>query len=123
MHNKKVNLAKKFELFKDQWSPKIVGQLNGQYIKLAKIEGEFDWHAHGQEDELFMVVKGALIIKLGDHDIQLEEGEFFIVERGIKHKPIAKNECWVMLFEPKETGHTGNLQTDRTVAVEDQEWI
>lgn len=123
MAKEKINLKKKFELFNDQWSPKIVGELNGQYVKLAKLEGEFDWHAHKQEDELFMVVKGALTIKLRDRDINLEEGEFFIVERGVEHKPVAEEECWVMLFEPKETGHTGNVRTDRTVEVEDQEWI
>jgi mannose-6-phosphate isomerase-like protein (cupin superfamily) len=123
MSDEKVNLQKKFELFSDHWNPKIVGELNGQFVKLAKIEGEFDWHAHEQEDELFMVIQGALTIKLRDRDIQLKEGEFFIVPKGVEHKPVAEQECWVMLFEPKETGHTGNLQTDRTVAIENQQWI
>jgi len=123
MVDKKVNLKQKFESFSDQWSPKIAGELNGQYVKLAKLEGEFDWHAHEQEDELFMVIQGALTIKLRDRDIQLKEGEFFIVPKGVEHKPVAEQECRVMLFEPKQTGHTGNVKTERTVAVEDQEWI
>jgi mannose-6-phosphate isomerase-like protein (cupin superfamily) len=123
MNYKKVNLKQKFESFSDQWSPKIAGELNGQYVKLAKLEGEFDWHAHEQEDELFMVIQGALTIKLRDRDIQLKEGEFFIVPKGVEHKPVAEQECRVMLFEPKQTGHTGNVKTERTVAVEDQEWI
>lgn len=122
-NTEKVNLLDKFSKFSDQWSPKIIGELNGQYVKLAKIEGEFDWHTHEQEDELFMVVKGNLLIKIRDHEVQLGEGEIFIVPKGTEHKPIAEKECWVMLFEPKETGHTGNVQTERTVAVEDQEWI
>lgn len=119
----KINLDDKFSKFSDQWSPKIVGELNGQYVKVAKLEGEFDWHAHEQEDELFMVIKGKLKIRLRDRDVTLEEDEIFIVPKGVEHKPVAEKECWVMLFEPKETGHTGNVQTERTVAVEDQEWI
>lgn len=119
----KINLDDKFSKFSDQWSPKIVGELNGQYVKVAKLEGEFDWHAHEQEDELFMVIKGKLKIRLRDRDVTLEEDEIFIVPKGVEHKPVAEEECWVMLFEPKETGHTGDMQTERTVAVEDQEWI
>jgi len=117
----KINLAEKFNLFDEHWSPKIVGELNGQYVKLAKLKGEFVWHHHTDEDELFLVVKGCLTIKLQDKDIVLKEGEFFIVPRGIEHKPVAKEEVHVLLFEPSSTLHTGNIRTDRTV--EKQEWI
>ncbi|MDX1586154.1 MAG: cupin domain-containing protein [Balneolaceae bacterium] len=119
----KVNLKHKFSLFDDQWSPKIVGELNGQFVKLAKVEGSFEWHAHDEEDELFMVIKGSLTIKLRQGDVTLGEGEFFIVPRGVEHKPVAEREAWILLFEPKETGHTGNIHTDRTVRVESQQWI
>lgn len=119
----KVNLKDKFSLFKDQWSPKIVGELNGQFVKLAKVEGSFDWHTHEEEDELFLVVKGSLTIKMRESDVTLEEGEFFIVPKGVEHKPVAEHEAWILLFEPKNTAHTGNVQNERTVAIENQEWI
>ena len=117
----KVNLAQKFALFDDLWSPKIVGELNGQYVKLAKIEGEFVWHHHEDEDELFLVVKGCLTIKLRDEDFTLEEGEFYIVPRGIEHKPVAEQEVHILLFEPKSTLHTGNVRSEKTV--DKQDWI
>jgi len=116
-----VNLAAKFELFDEQWTPKIVGELNGQYVKLAKIQGEFVWHAHEDEDELFLVVKGSLKIKMRDHEVVVNEGEFYIVPRGVEHFPVASEEAHVMLFEPKATAHTGDVQHERTVT--DQEWI
>lgn len=119
----KVNLIQKFSLFEDQWSPKIVGELNGQFVKLAKVEGSFNWHAHEEEDELFMVIKGSLTIKMREGDVTLDEGEFFIVPRGVAHKPVADREAWVLLFEPKETAHSGNVKTERTVPVEKQQWI
>lgn len=118
-----VNLLEKFGLFEDTWSPRIVGELNGQYVKLAKIKGEFVWHAHPDEDELFLVVKGRLTMRLRDGDVTLNEGEFFIVPRGVEHNPVADDEAWVLLFEPKTTGHTGDVHTDRSVAVEDQRWV
>lgn len=111
----KVNLTEKFDLFDEYWSPKIVGELNGQYVKLAKLKGEFVWHHHEAEDELFLVVKGRLIIKLREKDVILEEGEFFIVPRGIEHKPVAEEEVHALLFEPASTLHTGNVRTERTV--------
>ena len=117
----KVNLAQKLSLFDDLWSPKIVGELNGQYVKLAKIEGEFVWHHHEGEDELFLVVKGCLTIKLREEDVVLEEGEFCIVPRGIEHKPVAEQEVHVLLFEPKSTLHTGNVRTEKTF--DKQDWI
>jgi mannose-6-phosphate isomerase-like protein (cupin superfamily) len=112
----KVNLAHKFSLFQDYWSPKIAGELNDSYVKLAKLKGEFVWHHHEVEDELFLVVKGKLLIKLRDQDIWLEEGEFVIVPRGIEHLPIAEEEAHVLLLEPKSTLNTGDVQNERTVA-------
>jgi mannose-6-phosphate isomerase-like protein (cupin superfamily) len=114
----KVDLQEKFTLFTEQWQPKIVGELNGQYVKIAKLKGEFVWHRHENEDELFLVVRGQLTIKLKDQDsgdIVLSEGQFFIVPRGVEHLPVAKNECHVMLFEPKTVRNTGNVQNERTV--------
>jgi len=112
----KVNLAHKFRLFQDYWSPKIAGELNDSYVKLAKLKGEFVWHHHEVEDELFLVVKGRLLIKLRDQDIWLEEGEFVIIPRGIEHLPIAEEGAQVLLLEPKSTLNTGNVQNERTVA-------
>jgi mannose-6-phosphate isomerase-like protein (cupin superfamily) len=111
----KVNLAEKFSLFDEHWSPKIVGELNGQYVKLAKLKGEFVWHHHEAEDEMFMVFKGRLVIKLRDRDVALEEGEFLIIPRGVEHCPVAEEEVHIILFEPMSTLHTGNVQTGRTV--------
>lgn len=112
----KVNLGEKFALFDDYWSPRLVGELNGQQVKLAKLKGEFVWHHHEAEDELFYVVKGSLIIKLRDEDVTLHEGEFLIVPRGTEHKPVAEQEAHVPLFEPKSTLNTGNVHSERTVA-------
>jgi mannose-6-phosphate isomerase-like protein (cupin superfamily) len=111
----KVNLAQKFSLFQEYWSPKIVGELNDSYVKLAKLKGEFVWHHHDTEDELFLVIKGRLLIKLRDRDILLEEGEFAIIPRGVDHLPIAEEEAHVLLLEPKTTLNTGNTQNERTV--------
>lgn len=111
----KVNIAEKLTLFNDHWSPKIVGELNGQHVKLAKLAGEFVWHHHDNEDELFLVVKGELTIKFRDRDIILNEGEFLIIPRGVEHKPVTAAEAHVMLFEPKGTLNTGNIQDDKTV--------
>jgi len=112
----KVNLAQKFGLFHDYWSPKIAGELNDSYVKLVKLKGEFVWHHHEVEDELFLVVKGKLLIKLRDRDIWLEEGEFVIIPRGVEHLPVAKKEAHVLLLEPKSTLNTGNVQNERTIA-------
>jgi mannose-6-phosphate isomerase-like protein (cupin superfamily) len=111
----KVNLAEKFGLFHDLWSPKIVGQVNDFHVKLAKLKGEFIWHHHEQEDELFLVVKGKLLIKLRDKDIWLNEGEFVIIPRMVEHLPIADEEVHILLFEPATTLNTGNVQSERTV--------
>jgi len=111
----KVNLAEKFSLFQDYWSPKIVGELNDSYLKVVKLKGEFVWHHHEVEDELFLVVKGRLLIKLRDRDIALEEGEFVIIPRGVEHCPVAEEEVQVVLLEPKSTVNTGDIQSERTV--------
>ena len=112
----KVNLAQKFSKFQDFWSPKVVGDINDAYVKLVKLKGEFVWHQHETEDELFLVVKGRLLIKLRDQDILLEEGEFVIIPRGVEHLPIAEEEVHVLLLEPKTTLNTGNVENERTVA-------
>jgi mannose-6-phosphate isomerase-like protein (cupin superfamily) len=111
----KVNLREKFALFDDAWSPKIVGELNDSYIKLAKFKGEFVWHHHENEDELFLVVRGRLLIKFRDREVSLEPGEFIIVPRGVEHLPVAENDVEVLLLEPKSTVNTGNQRSARTV--------
>ncbi|MEQ8525642.1 cupin domain-containing protein [Gracilimonas sp.] len=119
-----ANLVKKFSLFDEYWTPKIVGELNDQYVKLAKLKGEFVWHSHENEDELFYIVKGELNLKFReDKEVILKEGEMYIVPAGVEHFPIAEKECWVMLIEPKSTLHTGSTQAEGTVAIEDQQWI
>ncbi|MDR9418404.1 cupin domain-containing protein [Gracilimonas sp.] len=114
----------KFELFDEYWTHKIIAEFNNQYVKLAKLKGKFIWHAHEHEDELFYIVKGSLMLKFRDrNDVNLTEGEMYIVPAGVDHLPVAKEECWVMLIEPKSTFHTGSTQTGRSVKTEDQEWI
>lgn len=116
MHAEKVNLAEKFSRFHDYYSPKIVGEVNDLHVKLVKLKGEFIWHHHENEDELFFIVKGQLLMRLRDGDVELNEGEFFIVPRGVEHKPVAFEECHLMLLEPKTTLNTGNVRNERTVA-------
>jgi mannose-6-phosphate isomerase-like protein (cupin superfamily) len=110
----KVNLAEKFSLFTEHWSPKIVGELNGQHVKLVKFKGPFNFHFHEQEDELFYVVKGSFDMEFRDKTVTLNEGEFLIVPRGVEHRPNAKEEVEVMLFEPASTVNTGNTENERT---------
>jgi mannose-6-phosphate isomerase-like protein (cupin superfamily) len=112
----KVNLAEKLSRFTDTWSPKIVGEINDAQVKLVKLKGEFVWHHHEQEDEMFLVVKGRLLMRLRDRDIHLDEGEFVIIPRGVEHLPIADDECHVLLLEPKTTLNTGQITNERTVA-------
>ena len=119
----KVRLADKFALFTETWSPRIVGETNGQYVKLAKLDGEFVWHAHDDEDELFLVVSGHLDLHLRDRTISLDPGELFVVPKGVEHLPEASPGTEVLLIEPKSTAHTGDVVDERTVAVEDQVWI
>ncbi|WP_299105386.1 cupin domain-containing protein [uncultured Tenacibaculum sp.] len=110
-----INIQEKLNLFSDRWSPKKIGELNGQQILLAKIKGEFVFHNHENEDELFMVLKGQLILELRDETITVNEGEFYIVPKGVDHKPVAKEEVHLLLFEPLSTKHTGNVMADITV--------
>lgn len=112
----KVNTAAKLSQIDAYWSPHIVGELNGQHVKLVKLRGEFVWHHHESEDELFYVVKGRLLVRLRDGEITLDEGEFLIVPRGVEHQPVAAEEAHVLLFEPAGTLNTGNVENERTVA-------
>ncbi|MBC9812126.1 cupin domain-containing protein [Crocinitomicaceae bacterium CZZ-1] len=110
----KVNIAEKLSLFSEHWSPKIVGELNGQQVKLAKLKGEFVWHKHDHEDELFYVVEGTLTILFRDRTVTLHPHEFLIVPRGVEHKPVAEEEVSVMLFEPATTLNTGDAESELT---------
>lgn len=111
----KVNIKEKLSKFSEHWSPKIVGEINDSYVKVVKLQGEFVWHKHDDEDEMFLVIKGTLTIKLRTEDVTLEEGEFFIIPKGVEHMPVAENEVHVLLFEPKTTLNTGNVNNERTV--------
>ena len=111
----KVNLAEQLARFSEHWSPRIVGELNGQHVRLAKLQGEFVWHHHEHEDELFLVVRGRLAMHFRDRVVELELGELLIVPRGVEHKPVAERETHVLLFEPAATLNTGNLRNERTI--------
>lgn len=110
----KVSLLEKFALISEFWSPKVVGELNGQQVKLARLKGEFIWHHHEKEDEAFFVLKGSFRMELRDKTVQLNEGEMLIVPKGVEHKPVADEEVWVMLFEPASTLNTGNVVNEQT---------
>jgi mannose-6-phosphate isomerase-like protein (cupin superfamily) len=112
----KVVLAEKFAQFKEHWSPRIVGELNGQHVKLVKFQGEFVWHHHAHEDELFLVVDGSFDMHFRDRVVPLQAGEFLIVPRGVEHRPVAAHEVSVLLFEPAGTLNTGSAGGERTVA-------
>ena len=116
----KVNLSQKLMLFNDHWHPRIVGELNDSHVKVVKVQGEFVWHHHDHEDELFLVLNGRLQMQFRDHDVWLEEGEFIIVPRGVEHRPVAPEECHLLLLEPKSTLNTGNVMDEKTVVAE---WI
>lgn len=111
-----VNLNEKFKSFSEHWSPKIIGEVNDCQVKAVKLKGEFIWHHHENEDELFLVVKGMLRMKFRDHEAIVEEGEFVIVPRGVEHLPVADQEAHIVLIEPKSTLNTGNITNERTVA-------
>jgi mannose-6-phosphate isomerase-like protein (cupin superfamily) len=121
MGMEKVNLAEKFAKFSEYWSPKIAGELNDSYVKLAKLQGEFLWHRHDAEDEMFFIVKGSLTIRFRDRDVHLTDGEFLIIPKGVEHMPVAPQEVWVMLLEYKTTRNTGEVQNERTREV--LEWV
>lgn len=116
----KVNLSEKFDSIHEYWSPRIAGELNGSYVKLAKLKGEFVWHKHDEEDELFLVIQGELTIELRDREIKLDAGEFVIIPKGVEHKPVATQEVHVLLLELKSTVNTGNVQNEFTVG---DQWI
>jgi len=111
---KKVNIEEKLRTFSDYWNPRVIGDLNGQYIKAVKLSGEFVWHHHDHEDELFLVVKGKLKMEFRDKTEEVNEGEFIIVPRGVEHKPVADAEVHLLLFEPASTLNTGNVENEKT---------
>ena len=111
----KINLAEKLARVSEYWSPKIVGEVNDAYVKIVKFQGEFIWHHHEHEDEMFLVVKGTMRMRFRDRDVLVGEGEFIIVPRGVEHMPVAEREVHVMLFEPKSTLNTGNVRNARTI--------
>ena len=115
----KVNLAEKLSRFDEHWSPKVVAELNGQYVKVVKFQGEYPWHFHESEDELFLVIKGSFDLRFRDRVVELSEGEFCVVPRGEEHSPLAENEAHVVLFEPASTRNTGNVDHDYTIEPED----
>jgi mannose-6-phosphate isomerase-like protein (cupin superfamily) len=110
----KIIIAEKLKLFSEYWSPKIVGELNGQQVKLAKFQGEFVWHKHDNEDEMFLVIEGVLKMELRDKTIEIHKNEFLIVPKGTEHRPVAEQEVSVMLFEPASTLNTGNTENELT---------
>lgn len=111
---KKINISQKLAQFNDHWNPRIIGELNKQHVKLAKIKGEFIWHKHDDEDEMFLVLKGTLKIEFRDRTETIQENEIIIVPKGVEHKPIADEEVSIMLFEPATTINTGDLENERT---------
>ena len=113
----KVNLGEKFSRINEYWKPKIAGEVNDAYVKLVKFQGEFLWHHHEQEDELFLVVAGQMRMQLREGDLLLNPGEFVIIPRGVEHRPVAEQECHVLLFEPRSTLNTGNVTNERTLPV------
>ena len=119
----KIDFKAKFEKFESLWSPRIVAEMNGQYVKVAKAKGELMWHTHDREDEFFLVLKGRLRVHLRDRVITLDPAQGFVVPRGVEHKPSAEEETHFLLIEPKTTLHTGDTQSERTVGIEDQEWV
>ncbi len=110
----KVNIREKLSLFNEHWHPRIIGELNGQHVKAVKLIGEFVWHHHDHEDELFLVIKGKLKMEFRDRVEEINEGEFIIVPRGVEHKPVADEEVHILLFEPDTTVNTGNVESERT---------
>ena len=111
----KVNIGEKLALISDHWNPRVVGELNGQHVKLVKFQGEFVWHDHAAEDELFLVVRGSFRMDFRDRSVTLKEGDFIIVPRGVEHRPVAEREVEVMLFEPAQIKHTGDVESELTV--------
>jgi mannose-6-phosphate isomerase-like protein (cupin superfamily) len=111
----KINIREKLALFSDHWNPRVVGELNGQHVKVVKFQGEFVWHDHATEDELFLVLRGSFRMEFRNRSVTLNEGEFLIVPRGVEHRPVAEREVEVMLFEPAQIKHTGDVESELTV--------
>ena len=114
-----ISLNEKFGLFNEQWTPKIIAQLNGQDVKLAKIQGEFLWHAHDDQDELFHVIRGRMTMEFRDRNVAVGPGEIIVVPKGVEHRPVTDEEVWILLFEPQDIHHTGGIQSNRTVEQSD----
>tara|TARA_Y100000590_G_scaffold118306_1_gene135374 strand:- start:36491 stop:36856 length:366 start_codon:yes stop_codon:yes gene_type:complete len=121
METNTINITEKFKLFSDHWSPKVIAEMNDYQFKLAKVEGEFVWHAHEESDETFMIIDGELTIEFRDKSVHLKKGEMFIVPKGVEHKPVAKSECQIMLIEPKGVVNTGDAGGEKTA--ENDVWI
>jgi mannose-6-phosphate isomerase-like protein (cupin superfamily) len=115
-----MNIEKQFERVAELWSPRVIGRVNDQYVKIAKLRGEFTWHRHDDEDELFLVVRGQLRIQFEDGDVHLGPGDFHVVPKGVLHNPVAEDECWVMLIESVTTKHTGDVESALTKTIEQQ---
>lgn len=114
------NFVQELERVTEHWSPRVVGCVNDQYIKVAKLQGEFVWHQHDDEDELFHVIRGEMVIEFADHTVPLREGDFCVVPKGVRHRPVAKDECWIVLIETMTTRHTGNEVTPLTRSIAEQ---
>lgn len=121
MSNQSINLNDKFEKFSAHWTPKVIAEMNDYQFKLAKIKDEFVWHTHDDTDEMFMVIKGSMIIKLRDGDVLLDEGEMYVVPKGVEHKPYAEQECHIMMIEPRGTVNTGD--SDSALTADNDVWI
>ncbi len=117
---KSINFARELEKVTDYWSPRIVGQVNDQFVKVAKLKGDLAWHKHDDEDELFYVVKGDLVIEYEDDRVELKQGDFHVVPKGRMHNPLAENECWIALIETVTTRHTGDIITEKTRSIDEQ---
>jgi mannose-6-phosphate isomerase-like protein (cupin superfamily) len=115
-----MNFLKQLEQVTEYWSPRVVGRVNDQFIKVAKLKGTLAWHRHDDEDELFYIVKGQLVIEYEDSQVELGEGDFHVVPKGVMHNPFAKEECWIALIEPVTTKHTGDVIIDKTKSIEEQ---
>lgn len=115
-----TNIKEQFNDITEYWSPKVIGRVNDQYIKVAKLKGELAWHNHKNEDEMFLIVKGEMVIQFKHGEVKLNEGDFYVVPRGVLHNPVAKSECWIVLIETITTQHTGDVETPLTKAIEQQ---
>ena len=116
----KINIEQSFDQVSEYWSPKVISRVNDQYVKIAKVKGEFVWHNHTDEDELFLIVRGRLRMQLEGDEVELNAGEIYVVPKGVMHNPVADEECWVMLMEPVKTKHTGDVETPMTKSIAEQ---